>query len=73
MTDMDAYYAAFDIHGEKMECSQCGAELDSIYVSHWGRYTGINGVEESVPICDRCYYDECARDFDRDDDLEDYA
>lgn len=68
--DMDSYYQAFDIHGEKVECSQCGAELEDIYVSHWGHTMGINGVEEAVPICDRCWYDECARDFERGD--EDY-
>lgn len=72
MTDMDAYYQAFDIHGEDMECSQCGCQLDSLYVTHWGSSIGVNGQEEAVPICDRCWYEECARDAERDDDFEVY-
>lgn len=73
MFDMDSYYEAFDVHGDIVECSQCGTELDSLYVAHWGHAMGTNGVEEAVPICDRCYWDEvAAKEFGSEDSYEFY-
>lgn len=70
MSNTDAYREAFDIHGEDVECSQCGAVMDSNSVEHWGRSLSINNQEEAVPLCDRCYWQDWWKD-DEDCDYED--
>lgn len=56
--DMDAYREAFDIHGEEVECTQCGAVMDIYSVEHWVQTFNMHGEEEDAqPLCDRCYWD----------------
>jgi len=66
--DMDAYREAFDIHGEEVECDLCGAKMDSLSVEHWRDTYNMHGeCDGSVPICDRCHWDEYYSDRDMDD------
>lgn len=65
--DMDAYREAFDVHGEEVECGQCGAVMDILSVEHWVLTYSWNGEEEdATPMCDRCYWDGGYADEDED-------